>query len=126
MLPSFVKIVDGFPVLDRGACRHQITIQQEGPTSPPTYDDSGQLTIWSDFTTAVAAMAPGIRGTDKIQGGQTTTEMMVMIGMHYQPGVLPNMRVVTADGNIYLIQYVENVLGHGSPTSGGVHILYCI
>lgn len=106
---DFVKIVDGFPLLDVGSLRHQITIQAQGPTSPPTMDASGQVVAWSPFATALAAIDQ-VRGTDVIRGGQITTQLYLTVAMWFQPGILSNMRVISDNGSTYVVQSVENVL----------------
>jgi head-tail adaptor len=107
--PSFVKIVNGFPSIDIGKMRHAITIQKEGPTSPPTTDVAGPAMAWNPFTTADAAI-DAVRGTDVIKGGQTTTQLFLTVAIWFQAGILPNMRVLNENGSIYVIQSVENVM----------------
>lgn len=118
--PSFVKIVGGFPVIDIGSLRHAITIQSQGPASPPAYNESGQIVQWNAFTTAIAAIDT-IRGTDVIRSGQVTTQLFLTVATWWQPGILPNMRVLNDNGGTYLIQSVENILEINS-----VLILNCI
>lgn len=110
--PPFVQIVNGFyPKIYLGALRHPISIQRQGPTSPPQFDSSGMaLSDWSDFITSAAAIQ-ALRGTDVIRAGQDTTQLYVEVGLVFEPGVLANMRVLNLDnGSVYLIQSVENVL----------------
>lgn len=107
--PKFVEYVNGIPTINVGNLRHPIAIQSQGPASPPTYDAGGTAVSWSQFTTALAAI-DAVRGADVIRGGQTTTQLFLTLGLWWQPGILPNMRVVTETDAIYLIQSVENVL----------------
>lgn len=102
---SFVEIRNGWPVVDVGALRHAITIQQQQSGS----DASGSVAIWANFISALAAIET-IRGTDVIKGGQTGTQLYLTVTMWYQDGVLPNMRVVSDNGSVYVIQAVENIL----------------
>lgn len=107
--PPFVQIVDGFPVLNIGALRHTVDIQQYGPASPPTYGAAGLTLGWNTFTTERAAIET-VRGTDVIKGGQTATQLFLTVGMYFVDGLLPNMRVVRHNGTTYVIQSVENIL----------------
>lgn len=107
---SIVAIVNGKPQPDFRRMRHVITILSQGPTSPPTYDSSGQvLSEWSALTTAKAAIET-VSGTDQIRGGQTTTQLLLVITMRFQAGILPNMRVQRTNGNTFIIQSIENIL----------------
>jgi Phage head-tail joining protein len=109
-MASLVKIVGGRPTLEIGALRHSVTIQQSGPSSPPAYDAAGVVAnAWYPFATAMAAM-DAVRGTDVIKGGQTGTQLFMTVAMWWQNGILPNMRVVTEYGSVFVIQSVENVL----------------
>lgn len=103
------QVVNGWPVLDIGRLRHQITVQQFGAASPPAYTASGPNMAWTTFTTAMASIEI-VRGTDVIKGGQTTTQLFLTVGMWWQPGILPNMRVVSDNGSTYVIQSIENIL----------------
>lgn len=109
--PKFVEFSNGMPTLNIGAARHPITIQQQVIADPPTYDPSGAVGQWQDFTSepALAAM-DAVRGTDVVKGGQITTEKYMTVGMWWQPGILPNMRVVTESGSTFLIQSVDDVM----------------
>jgi SPP1 family predicted phage head-tail adaptor len=106
---SFVKVVNGWPSIDIGALRHAITILALGPSSPPTYDEAGPQLTWQPVASAMAAINP-ISGKDVIKGGQTTTQLNLAIAMWYQDGILPNMRVQSDNGSIYVIQSIENVM----------------
>lgn len=118
--PSFVKIVNGFPSIDIGSLRHAITIQVEGPTSPPTIGPGGQQLAWSTFTTADAAIS-AVRGTDVVRSGQDTTQLFLTVAIWYQDGILSNMRIVNENGSVYVIQSAENVLEMGT-----VLVLNCV
>lgn len=100
---------NNLPQLNMGAARHSITIQQLGPTSPPTFDEAGQVNGWSNFATGVLAGMQAIRGTDVIRGGLTISELYMEIATWWIPGLLPNMRVVYG-ASTYVIQSVDNVL----------------
>ena len=105
----FVTITNNWPSIDIGRMRHAITIQQMGTSSPPVYDASGPSLTASTFTTAMAAIET-VRGTDVIRSGQATTQLFLTVGMWYQPGILPNMTVLSDNGSRYVIQSVENIL----------------
>lgn len=92
-----------------GAMRHAIAIQQQQPVSPPVYDAAGPVLAWTTFVSALAAIET-LRGTDVIKSGQTTAQLFLMVTLWYQPGILPSMRVVSDNGSIYVIQAVENIL----------------
>lgn len=106
---GLVTIANGFPVVNIGALRHKIVVQALGPASPPGFDAAGPKLVWSAFASAFAAIDI-VRGIDVIRGGQTTTQLFLDIVLWYQPGILPNMRVVNENGSTYVIQSVENVL----------------
>jgi SPP1 family predicted phage head-tail adaptor len=106
---SFVRIQNGWPSIDIGALRHLITILKFASTSPPTYDVAGPILEWIPVVTCNAAINP-ISGKDVIRGGQTTTQLNLAIAIWYQDGILPNMRVQSDNGSIYVIQSIENVL----------------
>lgn len=106
---TFVRIENGWPVVDVGSMRHAITIQQQGPTSPPTTDAAGPHLVWSTFATALAAIET-VRGTDVIRAGQDTTQLFLTATIWYQAGILPNMRVISDNGSVYVIQAIENIL----------------
>ena len=106
---SFVRIENGWPTVDVGSMRHAITIQQQGPTSPPTYDSAGPHLVWTTFAAAMAAIET-VRGTDVIKSGQDTTQLFLTATIWYQAGIQPNMRVVSDNGSVYVIQAVENIL----------------
>jgi len=102
----FVQVRNNYPVIDVGRMIHTITVQQQTVNG---FDVGGQTTQWTDFVTAQAVIEP-VRGTDVIKSGQTTAQLFLTVGMWYQAGIEPNMRVVTDNGATYLIQSIENVL----------------
>ena len=120
---SFVKIVDGYPVLDIGKLRHPCTILAQTQPSPPEFGPSGAETIWAPFLdpilgvfltgeTAVMMGIEPVSGQDVIRGGQTTTELHLTLACWYAscPSVLPEMRVQTENDSVYVIESVENIL----------------
>lgn len=108
-MAGIVKVENNSITVDSAAMRHSITIQAQGPTSPPSYDASGPLLTWTTFTTSLAAIET-MRGTDVIRAGQDTTQLFLTVTMWWQPGILPNMRVLSDTGSTYLIQAIENIL----------------
>jgi len=120
---QFVKIVNGFPVLDIGACRHLVTIQQE--TISGTYDASGVAdSAWTTRSTVNAAVGMSKRqAQDVIRGGQTVSQLFLEVALFYQQdtGLLPNMRLISDNGSTYTIIAVENVLEHNH-----VWVLQCL
>lgn len=105
-MKSFVEIRNNWPVIDVGRMVHSITIQQQARNG---FDAGGQSIAWTAFATAQAAIET-VRGADVIRSGQTTAQLFLTIGIWYQPGITPNMRVVSNNGATYLIQSIENVL----------------
>ena len=99
---------NGMPVLDIGRMRHPITIQSYGLTSPPTYDATGPMQVWTPFTTAMAAIEI-VRGKDVILGGQTATNLNLTLLIWFQPGILADMQVISDNGSLYVITSVENI-----------------
>jgi|SRR5581483_4010077 len=108
-MTSSYKIVNGRPTIEIGALRHEVSIQKNGPASPPVFDAGGPVLGWNTFATALAAIE-AVRGTDVIKSGQTTTQLFLTVTMWWQPGILPDMRVASDNGSLYVIQSVENVL----------------
>jgi len=106
---SLVDTSSGWPSIDPGRMRHSVTIQKQGPTSPPSYDSTGPVLAWSAFATARAAIEI-MCGTDVIKSGQTTTQLFLTVAILFQAGILPNMRVLNENGSVYVIQSIENVL----------------
>ena len=98
----------GMPTINIGSLRHSVTIQAQTPSSPPAFDNAGQVTEWTDFATVGAAIQ-NMRGDDMIRGGLGVAQLHLTVSMWYLPGVQPNMRVVHRDA-IYIIQSVDNVL----------------
>lgn len=109
MATPLYTVCNGQPVPNVGLFIHLITIQSQGLASPPTYDAAGPVVGWIDLTTVMAGIET-VRGTDVIKGGQTTTQLYLTLTMWYAPGVLPNMRVISDNGNRYIIQSIENIL----------------
>jgi hypothetical protein len=103
-----VSFVDGWPTLEVGQCIHAITIYREEISSPPEYDAAGQSTSWVPVATAMAAIEI-MRGTDVIRAGQATSQLFIEVTLWWQPGIEPNMQVVSDNGSTYIIQSVENV-----------------
>lgn len=106
---KFIGINNGWPSIDIGAMRHAITIKSNGPASPPVYDASGISPQIATFTTAMAAI-DAIRGDDVIKGGQTTSQLFLMVAMWFQAGIIGGMQVFTDNGSVYVIQSVDNIL----------------
>ena len=107
-MADFVQYNGNYPTIDIGRMIHRVTIQSEGAASPPEYDSAGQVIGWGAFTTAWAAIEY-VKGTDMVKAGQTITELFLTVGLWYQPGILPNMRVQAPNGSVYRIQSIENV-----------------
>jgi hypothetical protein len=116
-LPSFVKIVNGMPVLDIGACRHQLNFYQQVVASPATYDAAGVTSGWTPFAAGQGVMAAlggqvagNRKGVDVIKGDQTASETYVTAAMWFVPGITPSMRFKDENGTTYIVQSMEDVL----------------
>jgi hypothetical protein len=112
MASKFIKEVNGFPVVDIGKMRHQISIQQADTTS--SYDDSGVAqSTWFTVATCMAAVdTSGVkRPDDVIHTPVWGAQLFVEFVFYYQalPGLVPSMRILSDNGNYYVIQTVENV-----------------
>lgn len=110
---QFVSIVNGLPVIDVGAMRHLVTVQQE--TLGTSYDSAGvSESTWTAVGSGNAAVGTaGVKpGTDVIRGGQTGTQLFMEVAMYYVdcPSLQPNMQIVSDNGSTYVIQAAENVL----------------
>lgn len=108
-MPAFVQIENGWPTIDIGRMRHQVTILAPGPASPPAFDAAGPVVTFQPFATAMAAIET-VRGTDVIRGGQTATQLFLTVGMWWQAGIAANQQVQSDNGSTYVIQSVENIL----------------
>jgi head-tail adaptor len=103
-----VSFVGGWPTLDVGRLVHAITIYQQQMQSPPEYDAAGMVVPWSPIATAMAAIEI-MRGTDVIRSGQATSQLFIEVTLWWQPGIEPNMQIVSDNCSTYIIQSVENV-----------------
>ncbi len=83
--------------------RHQITIQQQTATT----DASGAALAWTVLMTIWAEITV-LRGTDAWRGGQFTAQKFAQVTMRYQPGILPDMRVLFGS-RIFIVQDCVNV-----------------
>jgi SPP1 family predicted phage head-tail adaptor len=61
---------------------------------------------WTEFVKTWAQIEP-VRGTQVLKAGQDTTQLFLTIGIRWQTGILPNMRVKSNNGT-YTIQSIEN------------------
>ena len=61
------------------------------------------------FLTGVYAKLAPVSGIDVIRSGQTTTQLLLVATIWWQPGILPDMQVQALNGR-YIIQSVENLL----------------
>lgn len=108
MQSPVVQLVDGFPVLDTGRCRHPVTIWQQGPSSPPQYDAAGPVLSWQPVTTAMAAIEK-MRATEMVKAGQDVSRVFAELTFWYQDGIDGSMHVTDEYGMTYLIQAVDDV-----------------
>lgn len=98
--------MSSWPGVNPGELRHLITIQQQVQGSSPSYDAAGVMSQWTNFTTMYVSDDPKY-ATDAMRGGQTVTSEAVPLTGHYQPGILPNMRVIHG-GSTYVIRGIVN------------------
>lgn len=122
--PWPVSIANGIPsIVNPGSLNHAIQFEQQLPTG--NYDEAGTETAYAPFapggSASVNAAIEPYRGRDVSKGGQTVSQLSILIVLWYVPGILPNMRVTAPNGSKYLIQAVENVL-----EMNYVLILYCL
>ncbi|SRR5229473_812539 len=107
---SFVTITDGWPSIEIGRMIHRVTINQYGPTSPPSFDAAGPIQKWTEFAQVWAAISP-ISGKDVIKGGQTTSQLFLSLAMWFMPGLQERMQIYNqTTGTTYSIESIENVL----------------
>jgi SPP1 family predicted phage head-tail adaptor len=85
---------------------HRIQLQMQ--TSVPDPFGQPQRT-WTTAITTWAAI-DSVRGLDVIRSGQETKQSFWTITMRWQSGVLPDMRIVAEDGEMWIIQSIENPL----------------
>jgi hypothetical protein len=108
MISQAYEIVGGYPVINISELRHLITIQAKGPTSPPTFDEAGPVSVPHTVATTMASIEV-MSGRDALRNGLTIKELFTTITMYWQPGILADMTVLTDSGEIYVIRAVENV-----------------
>ena len=92
-----------WPKLDPGGLDSKIDIYRQTVTSGTSGSEIGRAL----FLANVWASVDPVSGTDVIRGGQNVTELMLVLKIYYQPGILPNM-TVNSDGDWYVIKSVEN------------------
>ena len=117
--PSFIRIVNGRPVIKAGLMRHSITVLAPGAVSS---DASGASQDYSLFGSAQAVIQD-VSAMDALQGGIISTETHVSMGIwaYAIPGIQSNMTVLRPDGQEYLIQSIQDVM-----EAGVILILNCL
>lgn len=92
--------------VDPGRMRRRIELQVQSTDQ----DQFGQpLQVWTTALTAYAAIEP-VRGIDIIRSGQETKQTRWTVTMYWQAGVSLAMRVLTDDGENYIIESIEDPL----------------
>ncbi|HXI42054.1 MAG TPA: phage head closure protein [Bryobacteraceae bacterium] len=108
MAHSSVRVQRGWPVIDPGKMRHTLTFLEQSVTAGA----SGAKETWApgnpprEARAAVETMA----SKDRTQADQTGTQLSLSAAIWFQANVKPSMRVQHNNGNVYVVQSVENVL----------------
>lgn len=89
-------------MIDPGKMVHWVTILRQTTTT----DISGTSIAWVEFVKTWAQIEP-VRGAQVLKAGLDTTQLFLTVGIRWQAGILPNMRVQSNNGT-YTIQSIEN------------------
>lgn len=103
-----VQFKYGLPWMDPAKLRHRVTFLKQLPSS----DASGATVNWvagSPPDTCWAEIAP-MRAEDVIKGGQDVSQVRITVTTRYKAGRVPNSRLQTPNGSIFLIEGIQNVL----------------
>src|SRR5277367_2107654 len=92
-----------WPQIDPGKMIHWVTLLAE----TEVIGASGTSTKYVPFLQTWAEIEP-VRGTDVLKAAQATTTLYLTITIRYQPGILPDQRVQSENGNVYIIQSIQN------------------
>ena len=94
-----------WPKANPGAMSHRIQLQLQS-TEADVFGQQRQ--VWSTVLTTWASIEP-VSGTNVIQSGQETNQLFLTITIFWQRGVRADMRVLTEDGETYIIQSIEDL-----------------
>lgn len=102
---------DGDVRIRAGSLRHPITIYNAAaPTSPPTYNDAGQVLVATPFAVNVMAQIAPQRAGITVRAGQQVTETGIPITIRYMAGVSSSMTITSQiSGAQYLINGIINI-----------------
>jgi SPP1 family predicted phage head-tail adaptor len=101
------NINSAWPTIDPGEFRHQITL-----LSPVAGTDSAgaNVTYAADPVPVTAwAKIETIRGDEMIKAGQDVSQVFLKVTSWYRPDFTVNARIQAPSGNVFVIQYIENV-----------------
>lgn len=92
--------------LAAGDLRSAVTILHRTTTT----DASGTVVSWSTFKSNVRCKIEPLRGVELLKSGVDTTQLYCTITARFDPAITTQMRVQTLDGDVFIIQAIENVL----------------
>ncbi len=86
-----------------GKLRHRVTIQSLAVTQDAF---GGQTNTWSTFQASVPCSIEPLSGREYLTAAADQAQVTAKATIRYLSGVLPTMRIVTADSETYVIRAV--------------------
>jgi head-tail adaptor len=105
----FDRTDSGYPAIDPGDLRHLITYLNQTTVN----DSSGVSTAWLPSSPPVTSWAKieVMSARDLIQGGQTTSQVIAVVTVRWEPGIEQNARFIDENSSTWIIQGVRNLEG---------------
>ena len=109
MANHFDRRDSGYPSIDPGDLRHQITYLNQTTIT----DSSGVSTTWAPASPPVTSWAAleVMSVKDLIQGGQTISQVIAKWTVRWEPGIETTSRFSDENGGYWIVEAVRNVLG---------------
>jgi head-tail adaptor len=102
------SIDPGYVDINPADLRHQITFLEQSTA----VDASGVGIVYAPGIPPDVAWAKmqAIKAADVIKGGSDVSQVRMTVTIRYRPRRVPSMRFQTANGSVYVIEAIENVL----------------
>ncbi len=97
-----------FPWTDPGERKHLITFLVQTTVSDAS--GAGISYVAGNPPDTTWAKLKAIKAADVIKGGSDVSQVRLIVNIRYSPGRVPKMRFQLFNGNIYVIEAIENVL----------------
>lgn len=100
---------EGYPFLDPGELRHQITFQKQTVVQ----DESGAGVQWKPTALIVRAKIAIISVTQKLQGGQNISQTVAVFTIRWDPNpaIANTARFIDENGATWIIEAIDNIGG---------------